>query len=355
MQDVFRGRRIAKQRAGICHQLAAVPFVQLACIVRHPLESHSYDTRALEFCLDDRQLDLCQYASPVKHAARSVFGATLLSIAAASLAGQSPAQRPREAFEVASVKPNSATDVPEAVQLLPGGGVRMTGMRLRTLIRVVYSSTAIQRTEQIVGGPAWSTSERFDILAKANGELTPDAEGRRPQRLIEMLKTLLEDRFAVRVHTEMRRLPVFALRVARDGRLGPQVKVSTAECARPQAGAKPDPDRWCGFRSVASGGNVTARHVTMAEVAAYFAGYTIVGRPIADLTGLTDRYDFHLEFVNAFIEGPNPDAAPVANPNADNGPGLFTALTEQLGLTLQPESATIPVLVIDRAELPTPD
>ena len=271
------------------------------------------------------------------------------------LASASPQVQSRESFEVASVKPNPASDVPESVQLLPGGGVRMIGMRLKTLIRVVYSSPSIQRSEQIVGGPAWIASERFDILAKANGELTPDPEGRRPQRLIEMLRTLLEDRFSVRVHTEMRSMPAFALRVARDGRLGPQLKVSTAECARPQAGAKPDPDRWCGFRSVASGGNVTARHVTMAEVAAYFAGYTAVGRPIADQTGLADRYDFHLEFVNGFIEGPNPDAPPIPNPNADTGPGLFTALTEQLGLVLQSENARIPVLVIDRAEHPTPD
>jgi len=270
--------------------------------------------------------------------------------------GSSAAQRPaREAFEVASVKPNPANDVPESVQLLPGGGLRMTGFRLRTLIRIAFASTSIQRIEQIVGGPSWIGSERFDIVAKANGELTPDAEGRRPQRLIEMLQTLLEDRFAVRVHTDTRSMPAFVLRVVRDGKLGPQLKVSTVECARPLPGTPPDPDRWCGFRSINNGGNVTARHVTMAEVAAYFSGYNVIGRPIADQTRLPDRYDFHVEFVNAFIEAPNPGGAPVANPNADTGPGLFTAFSEQLGLTLQSENAALPVLVIDRVERPTPD
>lgn len=281
------------------------------------------------------------------------LGLIVLLAAIGSSAGQ---PQTRESFEVASVKPNAATDVPEAVQLLPSGGLRMTGFRLLTLLRVAYASTTIQRNEQIVGGPAWIASDRFDIVAKANGELTPDAEGRRPQRLIEMLKTLLEDRFAVRAHMDTRKLPAFVLRVAsRDGRFGPKLKVSTLECARPVAGTRADPDRWCGFRSSNGGGAVTARHVTMAEVAAYFAGYTIVGRPIVDKTELKDRYDFSVEFVNAFIENPNPNAPPIANPNADSGPSLFTALTEQLGLTLQSENTMVPVLVIDRVEHPTPD
>ena len=273
-----------------------------------------------------------------------------------TVVGSSAAQQPaRESFEVASVKPNPANDVSESVQLLPGGGLRMTGFRLQTLIRVAFASTSIQRIEQIVGGPSWISSERFDIVAKANGELTPDAEGRRPQRLIDMLQTLLEDRFAVRVHVDTRTMPAFVLRVARDGKLGPQLKLSAVECARPRAGTPPDPDRWCGFRSINSGGNVTARHVTMGEVAAFFSGYNVIGRPIVDKTGLTDRYDFHVEFINGFIEAPNPGGAPVANPNADTGPGLFTAVSEQLGLTLQSENAAVPVLVIDRVEHPTPD
>jgi len=272
---------------------------------------------------------------------------------AGSVSGQQPA---RESFEVASIKPNAAVDVPEAVQLQPGGGLRMTGFRLLTLLRVAYASTTIQRNDQIVGGPSWISSDRFDIVAKANGELTPDAEGRRPQRLIEMLKTLLEDRFGVRTHMETRKMPAFVLRVAaRDGRFGPKLKVSTVECARPVAGTRPDPDRWCGFRSTNGGGTVSARHVTMAEVAAYFAGYAAVGRPVADQTALNDRYDFTVEFVNAFIENPNPNAPPIANPNADSGPSLSTALTEQLGLTLRSENAMVPVLVIDRVEHPTPD
>ncbi len=281
-----------------------------------------------------------------------LLGAAVLLTSVASPRAQAPA---RESFEVASVKPNPSNDVAESVRLLPGGGLRMTGFRLRTLIRVAYASTTIQRNEQIVGGPPWIASERFDIVAKANGDLTPDAEGRRPQRLIDMLQTLLEDRFGVRTHTEMRRMQAFVLRVARTGQLGPQLKLSSSECARPRAGVPPDLEHWCGFRSAAGGGTVTARHVTMGDVAAYLSGYMVVGRPIADQTALADRYDFRLEFTNAFVENPNPDSPAIPNPNADSGPSLFTALTEQLGLTLRSDSVMLPVLVIDRVEHPTPD
>jgi uncharacterized protein (TIGR03435 family) len=286
----------------------------------------------------------------LQRAVATLVGAT--SALAAPLLAQVPQPAVRDAFEVASIKPNPSNDVPESVQLMPGGGVRMTGFRVSTLIRVVYAGTGVQRPDQIVGGPPWIASERFDIVAKANGELTPDAEGRRPERLIEMLRTLLEDRFGVSVHTEQRKMAAVALQLAtRDARLGPQLHASASECPRGTASA-PASDRWCGFRAV--GGKVIARHVTMPEVATYFSGYTVVGRPIEDRTGLTGRYDFDLEFTNAFIAGPNPDS-PIPNPAADSGTSLFTALKEQLGLSLQPETATLPVLVIDRVEHPTPD
>ena len=128
----------------------------------------------------------------------------------------------------------------------------MTGFRLHTLIRVAYASGTTLTPEQVVGGPAWLNSDRFDIVAKAEGDLMFDVEGRRPARVIAMLKTLIEDRFGVRVHTESRRIPAFALRLSRrDGRRGPQLTESNAECPRYAPGAVPagaDPDRWCGFR-----------------------------------------------------------------------------------------------------------
>jgi len=258
------------------------------------------------------------------------------------LCAQAAADAPRIAFEVASIKPNVSRDATESVSLQPGGGLRMTGFRLHTLIRVAYASGTTLTPAQVIGGPAWIGSDRFDIVAKAEGDLMFDVEGRQPARVIAMLRTLIEDRFAVRVHAESRRMPAFALRRSRrDGKPGPELHGSTAECPRYATGVVPasaDPERWCGFRR--GPGSVMARYVTMPEVATFFSGFAVVGRPVLDRTGLTDRYDLRVEFTDA--------------PDADSG-SLFTAIGEQLGLTFHSERATVPVIVIDRAERPVPD
>jgi len=251
------------------------------------------------------------------------------------------------AFDVASVKPNP-NDVPEAISLQPNGGVRYTGFRLLTLIAIAYGSP-LQRFDQFLGGPSWIKTDRFDIVAKAGGDISADAQGRRSDRIIAMLRTLLEDRFQLRVHNETRDLPAYVLRRARrDGKLGPQIHESTIECPRFVTGAPLpaiDPDRWCGIRAL--GGTITGHGVPASQIGANLSGYPMVGRPVIDRTGLTGRYDFHIEYAPSLADAPG-DAVTA-------GPSLFTALSEQLGLALQSEKAPLPVTVIDRVEHPTPD
>jgi uncharacterized protein (TIGR03435 family) len=160
-----------------------------------------------------------------------------------------------------------------------------------------------------------------------------------------MLMTLLRDRFKLQLHQDTREMPAFALRAARrDGRLGPQLHPSTRECPSPGE-ASADPDRWCGIRAAA--GVITGRAVSLALLAGNLAGYPAIDRYVADRTGLTGRYDFRLEYSPAFLQA--------GDAGASAGPSLFTALSEQLGLTLQPEMLTVPVLVIDHIEKPAPD
>jgi uncharacterized protein (TIGR03435 family) len=262
--------------------------------------------------------------------------------------GQPPAGGDRIAFEVASIKPNP-NDVPEAISLQPNGGVRFTGFRLRTLIAMTYGSPTVARFDQFMGGPSWIATERFDIVAKAAGDISADARGRRSDRLNAMMKTLLEERFGLRVHSETREMPAFALRLARrDGSLGPQIHESTIECPRFVTGAplpQVDPDRWCGIRAI--GGIITGQGVPASQIAGNLSGYPVIDRYVFDRTELTGRYDFHIEYSPAFADAPDPAATA--------GPSLFTALREQLGLTLEPEKAMLPVIVIDRVEHPTPD
>jgi uncharacterized protein (TIGR03435 family) len=253
-----------------------------------------------------------------------------------------------DAFEVASVKSNP-NDVAESISLQPNGGVRFTGFRLRTLITIAYGSPRLQRFDQFIGGPSWLGVDRFDIVAKAEGDISADAQGRRSDRLPAMLRTLLTDRFRLRVHDETREMPAFALRLARkDGTRGPQLRESTIECPRFVTGMplpQPDPDRWCGIRAV--GGTIVGRGVPATGIAGNLSGYPEVDRVVIDRTGLTGRYDFQIDYAPAVAGAP--DAAP------NGGPSLFTALTEQLGLSLQPEKAVLPVIVIDHVERPTAD
>src|SRR5438876_7739117 len=116
------------------------------------------------------------------------------TVAGTAVLAQTPRDGGQIAFDVASVKPNP-NDVPEGISLQPNGGVRFTGFRLRTLITIAYGSPTIGRFDQFIGGPTWIATDRFDIVAKAGGDISASAQGRRSDRLMAMLRTLLEDRF----------------------------------------------------------------------------------------------------------------------------------------------------------------
>lgn len=261
------------------------------------------------------------------------------SLLVAVLLAQTPLR-----FEVASVKPNPAIDATESVTIEPNGGIRMTGFRVINLILGAYDLRQVQMRDQIIGGPSWIYTDRFDIVAKAEGKLTFNGQGRNPPEAVAMMKSLLEDRFAVRVHSETRAMPAFAMTVARrDGKLGPKIADTHAECPKYGTGeAAPavtqTQDRWCGFRHVL--GRVEGRNVTMNEVASYFGAAAAVRRPIEDRTHLGGHYDFTVEYA----EGPDADAG-----------SFFTAFREQLGLKFDTVRTQVPVLVIDHVERPTPD
>jgi len=266
---------------------------------------------------------------------------TALSVVAPGATAQDRRASSEPAFEVVSVKVNLNDDAPEAISLAPDGSVRFTGFRLRTLIARAYQSEGLQRFDQIIGGPAWIGVDRFDIVAKAGDQ--PGAQSG-PAQVPERLRTVLRDRFRLRAHSDTRNMPAFALVVARpDRRVGPQLRDAT-DCATAGSPAtNPDADRSCGTIRATGAGVIVGRSVPAVQLAGYLSGLQAVDRHVTDRTGLTGRYDFRLEYSPAFLE---PGAA---------GPSLFTALTEQLGLTLQAETVPLPVLIIDSVEKPTPD
>jgi len=261
------------------------------------------------------------------------------------------------AFEAASVKPNKADDPGRRILApRPGGRFTATNVMAAELIRFAYDLPAFQ----VIGGPNWLNSDRFDVVAKAEGD-PPLAQ----KRL--MLRRLLAERFKLTAHTETRELPIYAIVMARsDGRMGRQLRRSEADCARaaqsfaPGIGPSPqDGPPSCGFFGFAPGtdfragrGGIAFRGLTMAALAKIFE--PMLRRSVSDQTGLTGYFDAEFDFIAELPIPPPPPGLP--NPTFDTPfVSVFTVFPEQLGLKLDSRRGPVEVLVIDRAEQPDPD
>jgi uncharacterized protein (TIGR03435 family) len=280
---------------------------------------------------------------------RMILLAGLLIPGLASAQSSSTGGAPdRFEIEVATVKQNK-NGGGQNIQLTPGGQINITNIPLRTLIRMAYGSDAIQTMGQVVGGPGWIDTERFDIVAKTTVPPSPRAD-----IFPVMVRSVLEDRFQIKVHSEKREVPIYAIVLAnKDGRLGTSLKPSDGKCYSQDNPPPPNtpfnPSTFCSVRGGA--GDMTYTGQTIQAIGRNLANYPVIGRPVIDRTGLQGQYDLHIVFVPAFIDSPN--GPPVANPAADSGPNLFTALVEQAGLRLQGERGAAEFLVIDRVERPT--
>jgi uncharacterized protein (TIGR03435 family) len=269
--------------------------------------------------------------------------ALMLGVALAFAMREVTAQAPGT-FEVASIRRNTTPDQQGSglAGPQPGGRFIARGATLRRLISDAYDGLEVE------GGPPWTGSDRFDV--NASGSAVAPLDIRR------MLRSLLAERFALTVHTETREMPVYTLIVARpDRRLGPRLRPSDAKCSEearnffPGAMGFPPP---CGdFRLGAR--ELTARGMTMPTLARLLAGRA--GRPGIDRTGLEGFYDLEVEWSSDLgLRRAPVDSAGAAELTAD-GLSLFTAIQEQLGLRLDAGRGPVDVLVIDRAEPPTPN
>jgi bla regulator protein BlaR1 len=269
------------------------------------------------------------------------------------------AQQPPLAFETASVKPNKSGAEERYIRIDPrGGSFTVVNMQLRQLITFAYQIQSFQ----LEGGPDWIPSDRFDILAKPEREVPSTGAffgGQEPFRM--MLRTLLADRFKLVMHKETKELPIFELVLAReDGTLGPRLRPAAVDCAAraaaaakgeapPPASSGPPGPGSCGMNmnpvSVRGGG------VTLAMLASLLEGPA--QRLVIDRTGLAGNWDLEVNYT------PDPSQVPPGvelPPGIDpNGPSLFTAIEEQLGLKLRPARGPVEVLVIDSVQRPTPN
>jgi uncharacterized protein (TIGR03435 family) len=282
-------------------------------------------------------------------------------------------------FEVASIKPAmSPADYGRAMASGANGGrvsfpffgVRtQPGGRLQALANLqglILTAYGIQ-SYQIEGGPTWLTTDYFEVAAKSERETATDPE------LFDMLKSLLAERFGLRVHVETRQATVHTLTIARaDGRLGSDLRPTSPECIasleeRKKAGASAPPlqaprepaarmEPICGMTSE----RMTPRTATATFTMSGQPFSSLVARisrevsaPVADQTGLTGLFDVTLEFETSRKFSGAPPAGPDPN-NTDPLPvPLAQALQQQLGLKLEKGIGPLPITIVDAAEHPS--
>ncbi len=240
-------------------------------------------------------------------------------------------------FEVASVKPANPSDNDSGVKPSASPGrIEFRNMTLRLLIYQAYG-TGLSTAVSVSGGPDWMSRNRYTIEALAQGNPT-DRDHR------AMLRSLLEERFSLKTHKEMREIDVYGLALDRaGGKLGPKVQPWGGTCV---SGNTPRPDGdptmprcTAAFRPP----GLVWEGVTMIPVAEMLSTQRgLLGKIVQDRTGLTGPYNIELEF--DFAAANRPDYT---------GPSIFTALKEQLGLKLVAAKGPLEVVVVDSASQPS--
>jgi uncharacterized protein (TIGR03435 family) len=201
---------------------------------------------------------------------------------ARALVAQSASPGPKSAqFEVASVKLHTSSDQRTMMVAQPGGRFVAANVPLRLLIRTAFQL----QDDQIVGGPDWLASDRFDIEARAAGVAGPPTA-----ELLMMLQSLLTERFALTTHREIREISIFLLeRARRDRSLGAGLRPTTC----PELAVDFSGPQRCANISNGSG-SLTLRGMPFNQFTPYLAPY--LNRVVVDRTGLDGRYDIDLSW-----------------------------------------------------------
>jgi uncharacterized protein (TIGR03435 family) len=285
-------------------------------------------------------------------------------------------------FEVASVKPGCGGSAPPDTKSVSGGGRQTKGgvavtspgrlnecRSLADLIHMAYVMYADAQFHPVwgpqfaagpplEGGPAWVRTDQYQIIAKPGGVAS------REMMSGPMLQALLEDRFRLKIRRENRDIPVYALTVAKGG---PKLQASPEGSCVPLPARQPgDPavtlppgQKFCKVMMGARKGPNTimdAQATTLDEFSKLLVH--LIDRPVIDKTGITGRFDIHLEFAidestPRFLPGGDLANVPAAPSDDPVGPAVFAAIQQQLGLKLEPTKGPGEFLVIDRVERPS--
>lgn len=292
-----------------------------------------------------------------------------------TIRAQSAAARPK--FDVASIRACKPGEIGGGGR--PGSGstngpspgrLEMPCFTVEHLIETAYVEFPNGRRQPdlnfrplpIEGGPAWVHSDNYQIQAETEVGSPNQFMMRGP-----MLQTLLEDRFQLRIRRETRNVPVYELTVAKGGLKLPAFDGSCIPRDQnqypPPPGSQVEPGKKppCNIRrSSVHGPNITidARGVTLDNFSKYLSTSGL-GRLFVDKTGITDRFNIHLEFAadETMPEllgrtARTSDAAGGTAPDPAEFPSILTAF-EEVGLKLVPAEGPGDFIEIEHVERPS--
>jgi bla regulator protein blaR1 len=280
---------------------------------------------------------------------------------------------PAPSFKVVSLKPNPGCEkIPRRGVFSPSPGrLQMPCVNLKSLIQTAYGTfgdgvTINPQPLHMEGGPSWMHSEYYSLSAKA------DAPARTEMLAGPMLQVLLEERFRLKTHREMREIPVYAMIVGnRSLKVQPLAEgaCTPIDLAHPPGPTKPGGPlpNVCDIMIIRPTGTgevmIDVRGATMTQFAQRLSQF--VDRTVIDKTGIAGRFNFHLEFApdphmpgQVFPGARRGDVGNTANtsnplPPTNPGPNLFAAVQGQIGLELSSDKGLVSFLTIDHVEKPT--
>lgn len=257
------------------------------------------------------------------------------------LRAQQPLDDPPLKYDFVTIKSARHPGTKIGFDLPAGGGLQLSSITLHDLVIFAYDLQG----HQLSGGPAWTNSDSYDIVAKLErpegpvdvSHLGPMQERTRWDRARNRARSLLADRFQLGIHKETREGQIYALIVAKGG---PKLQESKSE-GNPSTMRSP--------------GAINARRGTTDMLAFLLSNWLRL--PVVNRTGLTGNYDYKLTYAQEPSVGAGGAMPPTldspADSLADSGKSVFTALQEQLGLKIASQKGPIQVFVIDRVEHPS--
>jgi len=253
------------------------------------------------------------------------------------------------AFDVVSIRQNTSDVPPDKREV--GAGPTADGFHIKNLPAGVLllsayapsvGGAAFFNPQQITGMPDWMMRDRYDVDARVGAAdmAAWQDPAKQPEMLHAMLQQMLEQRMKLKVHREMKDVPVYELTVAKGGLKGAAQPSKAAPGADTLKGARVQ--TLPGGAVVMPGskpGEYKVYNATMASLGVMLQN--LAGRPIQNHTGLDGGYDLTFQL----------DEEPGMS-RQDMGAMLVDALGE-LGLKLQPAKGQVETLVVDHAETPT--